>query len=144
MRHVVYKIWKEQSLVLKLWSGTISREELMQYERAPFLDPDVPATPLNGLCDITTADFSSLTPSDLAEVACIFSDHSCQMKGSKIAIVASGQFAKAREFENAVTGAGVDVIAFTDLSIACTWLGVPFAETAKWFAWARAELAVGQ
>jgi hypothetical protein len=141
MRKVIYAIRKEHNIVLKLWSGDIGNMELAEFERAPFLDPKFPSTPPNGLCDITTANFSELKQTDLAAIAAIFKEYRKNTEGTRVAIVAAGQFEKARQFEAVMAGVGINVIAFTDLGTACTWLGVPFKETAQWFAEARAELA---
>jgi hypothetical protein len=86
-----------------------------------------------------TASLSALKPEDFVTISEIYREHGKNAKDSKIAIIASKEYEKARQFKAVMSAIGISVIAFNDLATACMWLVVPLKETAEWFMYARAE-----
>ena len=88
-----------------------------------FADPDWPPGSLN-LTDLRSADVSTITDADRAEIVTMYGPRLDDVRGMKSAAVAGDNFEASSEFESHKEPTGLRLIVFNDLLNACTWLGI--------------------
>jgi hypothetical protein len=125
-----------------VWDGAITAADWQQHLQATFDDPEWPAVTRN-LTDLRSADLSSITETDRAESVALYGPNAQHVRGKKSAVVAGGNFDRAREFESHDEPAGLRLIVFNDLFNACTWLGIDTGTAMDALAELRAELRGG-
>jgi hypothetical protein len=118
-----YRLDKAQGLMTIVWDGKVTTDDWRAHLRAMFDDPDWPAGPRN-LTDLRSADVSTITATDQAEIVKMYAPHVDKVRGMKSAAVAGDNFESSTEFGNQNEPPGLSLIVFNDLVTACTWLGV--------------------
>jgi hypothetical protein len=120
---IAHRLDKDQGLTTIVWDGTVTVDDWRAHLRAIFDDPDWPPGPRN-LTDLRSADVSSITDADRADILAMYVPHLDKVHGMKSAAIAGDNFEASRDFENQKEPAGLSLIVFNDLLNACTWLGI--------------------
>ena len=120
---ISYRLDKTLGLMTFVWDGTVTAADWKAHLTEIFADPDWPAGTRN-LTDLRSADVSTITPADRAEIVTMYAPYADKVRGMKSAAVAGDNFDVSREFENQNEPAGLSLIVFNDLLNACTWLGI--------------------
>jgi hypothetical protein len=121
---IAYRSDDALGLTVIVWDGHISIEDWRSHFGQMTADPSWPIGRL-GLLDATSVDVSALTPDDMRQVAGAFRGHRSKIAGIKYAIVAGdAAYAYALAFQEASGPTGLVAVVFSDLDIACDWLGV--------------------
>lgn len=106
------------------WDGHISIEDWRSHFAKMTSDPSWPVGRL-GLLDATNAEVSALSLDDIRQVAGAFRGHGPKIAGIKYAIVAGTEaYAYALAFQEASGPTGLVTVVFSDLDLACDWLGL--------------------
>jgi hypothetical protein len=120
---IAYRLDKAQGLMTIVWDGKVTADDWRAHLEAMFDDPEWPVGSRN-LTDLRSADVSTITPEDRAQIVTMYGPHADKVRGMKSAAVAGDNFDVSREFESEKEPAGMSLIVFNDLLNACTWLGV--------------------
>jgi hypothetical protein len=112
-----------EDLLVVVWDGTVSGEEWETFARGRLADPAWPPG-TRRLVDVTSLDPDSLTPADIEANADLYRDRGVNMVGVRTAIVASGAWAIATEYERRIDRLGSSTIVFNYPAEACRWLGI--------------------
>jgi hypothetical protein len=120
---IAYRLDKVQGLMTIVWDGQVTAADWREHLEATFDDPDWPPGPRN-LSDLRSADISSITSADQAEIVGMYAPHLDKVRGMKSAAVAGDNFEPSTEFEHRNEPPGLSLIVFNDLLNACTWLGI--------------------
>ena len=120
---IAYRMDKSQGLMTIVWDGVITADDWRAHLEEMLADPEWPAGPRN-LTDLRSADVSSITEADQAEVVSLYAPHLDKLRGMKSAAVAGDNFEPSTAFEANQSPTGLSLIIFNDLLNACTWLGV--------------------
>ena len=120
---ISYRLDKAQGLMTFVWDGKVTADDWKAHLTEMFADPDWPAGTRN-LTDLRSADVSTITPADRAEIVMMYAPHADKVRGMKSAAVAGDNFDVSRDFETENEPAGLSLIVFNDLLNACTWLGI--------------------
>lgn len=120
---IAYRLDKSQGLMTFVWDGNVTAADWRAHLESIFDDPNWPAGPRN-LTDLRSADISSITAADQAEIVALYAPHADKLRGMKSAAVAGDNFESSTEFGNQNEPPGLSLIVFNDLVTACTWLGV--------------------
>ena len=132
-----YRIYKSLGLSLVVWDGTISGDEAEDQVRRLRDDPDWPPGPLHLLDTTSVTSAPNVANTKLVELLCEIAED----KVIRFAVVASGALAEATKFQTEATAAGVSqVVVFSDLSAACSWLDIDFDATRSTLADLRSTL----
>jgi hypothetical protein len=136
---IAYRI-KEPGIVLEVWVGKITKEELFEHERQHLTDPHFPPAP-RVIVDMTGASLdSAITQAEIQEFVDLYRHHRDKKAGTKIAIVAGKDFDKASLYAQLAEQWQVKAIVFTTFTPACAWLGVNETEVREWMEQTRAGL----
>ena len=122
-----------------VWDGRVTTDDWRAHLEEVFDDPDWPPGTRN-LTDLRSADISSITDVDRADVVTMYEPHADKLRGMKSAAVAGDNFDASRDFESQNEPAGLSLIVFNDLLNACTWLGVDKAAAQATITELRQEL----
>ena len=135
-----YTIRKEERLVIEVWVGKITKNELLEHERKHIKDPDLPSAP-RVLIDITAAHFDpAIGNKEIEEFVDLYREHRDKTAGAKVAVVAEQEFQIAKKYESKAMRLAIDVIVFNEIDNACTWLGVNMREAQQWIHSKRVDL----
>jgi hypothetical protein len=120
---VEYVVLNQGALVLELWTGTVSHDELLAHERCHLSDSSV-ARGASVLADATSATFET-TPEEVHELTDLYRRSGEKLRVGKSAILVNeSAYDRARLYEKQAIDLGVRVILFNSLDVACTWLGI--------------------
>jgi len=134
-----YRILKS-GLLIEVYVGKITKEELFDHERQLLTDPKFPSAP-QVVVDFTRASLEpSIGESELKQFVDFYSHHRDKVAGARVAIVAGKEFERASLFGRLAEREKVNVIVFNALSTACVWLGVKEPEVRKWIERTHTEL----
>jgi hypothetical protein len=127
-----YSVLNDSNLVMEFWMGHVTQQEILAHERRHLNDPLIqPGASV--LVDAMQASFES-TVDEVKKIAGLYSRVAGRLKVGRVAILVNRDaYERALVFLKEVQGYGVNVIVFSSLDIACTWLGIDAAI-------ARAEL----
>ena len=120
---VEYVVLNQGALVLELWTGTISHDELLAHERRHLSDSSI-ARGASVLVDAASALFETM-PEAVHEVTDLYRRSGEKLRVGKSAILVNeSAYDRARLYERQATDLGVRVILFNSLDVACVWLGI--------------------
>jgi hypothetical protein len=120
---IEYVVLNQGTLVLELWTGTVSHAELLAHEQRHLSDSSI-AHGASVLADATHASFET-TPEEIHQLIDLYRRHGEKMRVGKCALLVNeAAYDRARLYERQATDLGVRVILVNTLGIACTWLGV--------------------
>lgn len=120
---VEYVVLNQGALVLELWTGTVSHDELLAHEQQHLSDTSI-VRGASVLADATHASFET-TPEKIHELTDLYRRHDGKLRVGKCAVLVNQTaYECARLYEQQAINLGVAVILFNTLGIACTWLGV--------------------
>jgi hypothetical protein len=120
---IAYRLDKPLSLMTTVWDGAISEDDWQTHLEETFDDPDWPAVTRN-LTDLRAADLSTISEAGRVRAVSMYGPHAQHVRGKKSAVIAGGNFDRARSFESHNEPHGLRLIVFNDLFNACTWLGI--------------------
>jgi hypothetical protein len=120
---IAYRLEKQLGLMTTVWDGEVTADDWQEHLQQTFDDPDWPSVTRN-LTDLRSADLSGITDAHRVESVAMYGPHNQHVQGKKSAVVAGGNFDRAREFESHNEPPGLRMIVFNDLFNACTWLGI--------------------
>jgi hypothetical protein len=120
---VEYVVLNQGALVVELWTGTISHDEVLAHERRHLSDSSI-ARGASVLVDANNASFET-TPEAVHEVIDLYRRSGENLRVGKSALLVNRlAYDRAQLYERQASDCGVTVILFNSLDIACTWLGI--------------------
>ena len=127
---VEYVVLNQGALVLELWTGTISHDEVLAHERRHLSDSSI-ARGASVLVDAASASFETM-PEAVHEVTDLYRRSGEKLRVGKSAVLVNeSAYDRARLYERQATDLGVRVILFNSLDIACAWLGIDVTTVCK-------------
>lgn len=118
-----YKIAHGGRLLVEVWSGPITREDLMSHHERYLNDAGIVPGRAE-FVDITRASGPRIGEEEIEQFVDGYRAHSAKMINTNIAIVASGAgFDQALMYERMSTPHLITVVVFNEINTACTWLG---------------------
>ena len=118
-----YAVLNDGSVVVELWTGKVTHDELLAHERLHLSDPSVKAG-ASVLVDAERAHFGT-TIEEIKEITDLYGKITGNLKVGRMALLVNKEtYERALVFLKAVEGYGVKVIVFNSPDIACTWLGL--------------------
>ena len=127
-------------LVLEVWLGRITNEELFEHERGQLKDPNFPSAP-HVFVDLTRAAFEpTIDEKELQRFVTLYQHHHEKVAGARVAIVAGKDFERASLFGRLADREKINVIVFNTITTACVWLGVKESEVREWLERTHTEL----
>lgn len=137
---VTYVVLNQGSLVLELWTGVVSHDEVLTHERQHLSDASI-ARGASVLVDATGASFETTTEA-VHEVTDLYRRAIEKLRVGKAALLVNeSTHDRARAYEKQATDLGMRVILFNSLDVACAWLGVDVARAGDAFEQLRSCLA---
>ena len=137
---VKYVVLNQGSLVLELWTGVISHDEVLTHERQHLSDASI-ARGASVLVDATGASFETTTEA-VHEVTDLYRRSIEKLRVGKAALLVNESTCdRARVYEKQSTDLGMRVILFNSLDVACAWLGVDVMRAGEAFEQLRSCLA---
>ena len=120
---VRYVVLNQGSLVLELWAGGVSHEEVLTHERQHLSDASI-ARGASVLVDATGASFETTTES-VHEVTYLYRRSIEKLRVGKAALLVNEAiYDRARVYEKQSIDHGLRVILFNSLDVASAWVGV--------------------
>ena len=120
---VTYVVLNQGSLVLELWTGMVSHEEVLTHERQHLSDASI-AHGASVLVYATGASIKTTTGS-VHEVTDLYRRSIEKLRVGKAALLVNElTYDLARVYEKQSIDLGLRVILFNSLDVACTWVGV--------------------
>lgn len=118
-----YAVLNDGSVVVELWIGQVTHEELLAHERRHLSDSSI-KTGASVLVDAERAHFGT-TIDEIKEIADLYGQTVGRLKVGRVALLVNKEtYQRALVFLKEVEGYGVKVIVFSTLDVACTWLGL--------------------
>jgi len=137
---VKYVVLNQGSLVLELWMGVISHEEVLTHERQHLSDASI-ARGASVLVDATGASFET-SMEEVHEVTDLYRRSIEKLRVGKAALLVNeSTYDRARVYEKQSTDLGLRVILFNSLDVASAWLGVDVTRAREAFEKLRSCLA---
>jgi hypothetical protein len=138
---VEYVVLNQGALVVELWTGTISHDELLAHERRHLSDSSI-ARGASVLVDANNASFET-TPEAVHEVIDLYRRSGENLRVGKSALLVNRlAYDRAQLYERQASDCGVTVILFNSLDIACTWLGIDVMTVRKELEKLRASISL--
>jgi hypothetical protein len=123
---VEYVVLDKGALVLELWTGAISHDEVLAHERRHLSDPLI-AFGASVLVDATSASFET-EPEMVREVTDLYRCSAGRLRVGKVALLVNESgYDRVRLYVSQSSDFGVRAILFNSLNVACTWLGIDVA-----------------
>ena len=120
---VTYVVLNQGSLVLELWMGAISHEEVLTHERQHLSDASI-ARGASVLIDATGASFETSMEA-VHEVTDLYRRSIEKLRVGKVSLLVNAStYDRAQVYEKQATDLGMRVILFNSLDVASAWLGV--------------------
>jgi hypothetical protein len=137
---IAYTVIPERQLVLVAWDGIVSLDQWRTHIVRMLGDPGYQAARLQ-LSDVRTASLDkTIDDAALHEMAEHIDGWRPVIAQKKIAILPGTDWDRAKVFEGLIAGLGARPLVFTNLSTACTWLGVNVGEVEAELARLRAQM----
>ena len=137
---VKYVVLNQGSLVLELWTGVISHDEVLTHERQHLSDASI-ARGASVLVDATGASFETSMEA-VHEVTDLYRRSIEKLRVGKAALLVNeSTYDRARVYEKQSTDHGMRVIIFNSLDVASAWLGVDVTRAREAFEKLRSCLA---
>jgi len=115
-------------LLIEVFVGRITKEELFEHERRLLQDPEFPTAP-NVVVDLTRASLDpAIDEKELQEFVNLYQHHRDKTAGARVAILAGKDFERASLYGRLAEREKINVIVFNTISTATVWLGVKEAE----------------
>ena len=138
---VKYVVLNQGTLVVELWTGTISHDEVLAHERRHLSDSSI-ARGASVLVDANNASFET-TPEAVHELADLYRRSGENLRVGKSALLVNRlAYDRAQLYERQASDCGVTVILFNSLDIACTWLGIDVMMVRKELEKLRASISL--
>ena len=138
---VEYVVLNQGALVVELWTGTISHDEVLAHERRHLSDSSI-ARGASVLVDANNASFET-TPEAVHEVIDLYRRSGENLRVGKSALLVNRlAYDRAQLYERQASDCGVTVILFNSLNIACTWLGIDVMMVRKELEKLRASISL--
>jgi hypothetical protein len=118
------------TLVVELWTGTISHDEVLSHERQHLSDSSIQRG-ASVLAVATDASFET-TLKQIHEVTDLYRRFIGNLRVGKAAILVNeSTYDRGRLYEKQATDLGLRVILFNSLDVACVWLGIDITTVHK-------------
>lgn len=124
---VLYEVTNGGRLVIEYWSGHVERHDIEVHSKSHLSNPEVVLRAAT-IVDARSADFA-IDLKDVADIVdCLFANYVDKLNIGKCAVLVNDKtYEMARSYERSAEKYGINVIVFSDLAIACTWLGIDMA-----------------
>lgn len=120
---VDYVMAMDGEIVLELWTGTVTLEELMAHKRGQFSNPSIKSG-ASVLSDCRRAEFE-ISPDDVSKLSEMENDPRGKSTIARYAfLVDNDTYERAQMFAEQVNRQGKSVIIFNSLDVAAVWLGM--------------------
>lgn len=121
---VTYDVVLDGRLVVEVWRGGVSREDVVAHSQQHLSDSRV-RIGASALVDARAASFG-IAPEEVQEIVdSLYADYVGRLTVGKCAILVNDRtYELARAYERSAGQYGVNVIVFNALDVACQWLGV--------------------
>jgi hypothetical protein len=128
---VKYVTANDGQLVVERWVGAIAHAELVAHGKRQYQDMSI-ASGAKVFVDARLAEFPE-TRFDLARELCDLNGTAERKSRTSMcaAIFRGEEFDRAKEWETRARDVGLNVIVFSSLEVACTWLGTDPAEVQR-------------
>ncbi|MDO8356062.1 MAG: hypothetical protein Q7U76_06700 [Nitrospirota bacterium] len=137
---VKYVVLNQGSLVLELWTGAVSHDEVLAHVRQHLSDASI-AHGASVLVDATGASFETSTEA-VHEVTDLYRRSIEKLRVGKAALLVNElTYDRARVYEKQSIDLGMRVILFNSLDVASAWLGVDVTRAREAFEKLRSCLA---
>ncbi len=137
---VEYVVLNQGALVVELWTGTISHDEVPAHERRHLSDSSI-ARGASVLIDATRASFET-KPEAVHGVVDLYRRFAETLRVGKSAVlVNAAAYDRARLYERQASDCGVTVILFSSLDVTCLWLGIDITTARKELEKLRASIS---
>ena len=137
---VTYVVLNQGSLVLELWTGVVSHDEVLTHERQHLSDASI-APGASVLVDATGALFETTTEA-VHEVTDLYRRSIEKLRVGKAALLVNeSTYDRARVYEKQSIDLGMRVILFNSLDVASAWVGVDVTRAGETFEQLRFCLA---
>ena len=138
---VEYVVLNQGALVVELWMGTISHDEVLAHERQHLSDSSI-ARGASVLVDAVNALFETTTEA-VHEVTDLYRRSGEKLRVGKSAILVNRlAYDRARVYEKQASDYGVTVVLFNSLDVACIWLGMNVTMASKELEKLRASISL--
>ena len=138
---IAYRCDTRHGIVVSVWDGDVSFDELRDLIRRQLADPDWPGGRL-GLTDARTArGISAITDEQICEIAAMYRTQQAKISGVKYARVGQGM-QSILKFQKAMGPSGLTTLVFDRLDDACAWLGITVDDVQATLEDLRQELRV--
>lgn len=118
-----YVIAMDGKLVVELWTGTVTLDELLAHKKQQTYDPAINAD-ASLLADCTRAVFA-ISPDAIGQLSEMENDPQNRSKIRRYAFLVSNDvYDRAKQFSDRIKKYGKSGIIFNSLAIASTWLGI--------------------
>lgn len=121
---VTYDVILEGRMVLEYWSGKVTRDDVVEHERRHLADPRI-ILGASVLIDANEAYFG-IAEKEVREIMdSLYGSFPRPLRIKKCALLVNSQtYPLAQAYEKEGITYGISAIAFSNLAIACTWLGL--------------------
>ena len=120
---VEYVVLNQGTMVVELWTRTISHDEVLAHGRRHLSDSSI-ARGASVLVDAVNASFET-TLEAVHEVTDLYRRFGEELSVKKSALLVNRlTHDRAKLYERQASDCGVTVILFNSLDVACTWLGI--------------------
>ena len=138
---VTYIVLNQGSLVLELWTGMVSHEEILTHVRQHLSNASI-ARGASVLIDATGASFETATEA-IHEVTDLYRRSIEKLRVGKVSLLVNAStYDRAQVYEKQATDLGLRVILFNSLDVASAWLGVDVTRAREAFEKLRSCVSV--
>lgn len=121
---VTYDVIEDGTVVLEYWRGAVTRDDIMAHEHRHLMDARI-SPGGSVLVDAREAHFG-ITHEEVRDIVDgLYAGFRHTLRIKQCAIVVNSQtYPVAQAYEKSARTYDISAIAFSDLGIACTWLGI--------------------
>jgi len=121
---IAYGIDEDSGTILEVWQSETSSTDWIRHVKSVLEDPDLPSAP-KWLVEIRGGWLRPGTRlTDVGALAILLRASEGRIRGGRCAIIAGAESSADRLFTATIPGSILSSITFSELHIACTWLGL--------------------
>ena len=138
---IAYSCDKEKGVSYEVWAGVVTGNDWVEHVRRQVADPEWPAGD-RSLTDLQLiSKDSSIGKAEMEQVVALYRAQPAKLAQGRAAVVAGNEFQLSPLFRIFTSRHGFRLIVFSDMSLACKWLGLDLHEAERSIVRLRARLA---
>ncbi|MBN2099882.1 MAG: hypothetical protein JW753_09850 [Dehalococcoidia bacterium] len=138
---IAYSCDKHSGVSYESWAGVVTGNDWVEHVRQQVADPDWPAGD-RSLTDLQLiSKDSSIGKAEMEQVVALYRAQPAKLAQGRAAVVAGKEFELSPLFQIFTSRHGFRLIVFTDMTLACKWLGLDPNEAERSIVRLRAKLA---